>query len=346
MKTINISHVFPNIGLGLDGIGFIFGAGSSYEAGYPLMNTLTQLVVSALNASEREIFDQVLAAESLSFNLATGEPNIEIISDAVITHAVNTNDLKFRNLAEKITHLVTEVILTVDPILDHHVRFLELLKTRTFGRPCCVYIFTTNYDILFELAGALTGVAVETGFIGSVERFFDNQRFSTSCGSMRSGRMFDEHPVLTVRLIKLHGSVSWVLRNGRLFECHPKAILSTDRRVMIMPRRGKVMDTLLFPHDVLFATASKFIGKECKYISSCGFSFSDSHINENLFKPAVVNGRIRLFALNGDHTNGMSDFSSAPAFHAAFMAAGISGGKPHSVGCDLWKFSKFVELFA
>lgn len=347
MAVIELLTVLPNIASGLANTGFLFGAGTSVEAGYPMMARLTQMVIGALKSTEKANLDEALAATGAICDPLTGEPNIEVIADLVMAHAVNSGDVRFKALEEQLRDLVTEIILDVaHPKLDHHVRFLELLKQRTFGNACCVYVFTTNYDILFELAGAIAGVVIETGFVGSVERFFDHQRFTTACGALRATRQFTEHPVLTIRLIKLHGSVSWFARDGRVFERHPGSIASTEKRVMVLPRRGKVMDTLLHPHDALFRAASQALGNDCKYVTSCGFSFGDEHINANLLVPAVTGGKIKLFALSAVETAGMANLKTAPAFGAGFDAAGVARGVPHAVGTDLWKFSKFVELFA
>lgn len=343
---MQLGDLLPNLKTGgLSTTGFLFGAGTSVEAGYPMMPGLTRQVLGALNASERSTLDEALAAVGLSYNEIAGEPNIEVIADHVISHGINAQQPRFHALEARLRQLITEVILGVtSPAIDRHVAFLAALKKRAYGRPACVYIFTTNYDLLFELAGAEAGVVIETGFIGSVERFFDPQRFSLSCG-MRTLLSFAEHPVLTVRLIKLHGSVSWIGRDGRFFERHPDAIAGADRRVMILPRRRKVMDTLHAPHDALFTAARSALGGDCKYLVSCGFSFGDDHINDNLLFPAIGGGRIRLFALCEQETEGMKQLKTLGAFNAGFRSHGITKGIPHSHGTDCWVFSRFVELF-
>lgn len=344
--TLELSKVLPNIESGLANSGFLFGAGTSVEAGYPVMTGLTQSVVGALDLSARGDLDEVLGAISLAYNDTEANPNIEVIADLVMQHAITSGDARFTKLEERLRQLVTEVILSVsNPSLDHHVRFLELLKRRGFGRATNVYILTTNYDVLFELAGAQAGVVVETGFVGSVERFFDQQRFATASGALQPANRFSEHPVLTIRLIKLHGSVSWVAQNGNVIERHPASITSSEQRVMVLPRRRKVMDTLQHPFDVLFAVTSRVLGADCKYMASCGFSFGDDHINQNLMTPAVNNGRIKLFALCMEETDGLAEMKSASAFSAGFHNGGIQSGTTHTDGTDCWKFSRFGDLF-
>lgn len=343
---MQLEDALPNLKAGgLSTSGFLFGAGTSAEAGYPMMASLTQQVVGALTSADRAALDEVLASAELTYVPAKGEPNVEVIADCVIAHAISTQQPRFHALEVRLRELVTEVILSVtSPLLDRHVAFLNALKRRAYGRPACVYIFTTNYDLLFELAGAEAGVVIETGFIGSVERFFDPQRFRLSCGT-RAQTSFAEHPVLTVRLIKLHGSVSWIARNGRFFERHPESIKLADHRVMILPRRRKVVDTLHAPHDALLTAARGALGGDCKYLVSCGFSFSDDHINDNLLYPAVSGGRIRLFALCEQETEGMKQLKAAGAFNAGFKDGGIAKGVPHTLGTNCWMFSRFVEMF-
>jgi hypothetical protein len=47
---LSLNQLLPSAGQSLEGIGFLFGAGASYEAGYPLMSTLTQQVVAKLRS--------------------------------------------------------------------------------------------------------------------------------------------------------------------------------------------------------------------------------------------------------------------------------------------------------
>jgi hypothetical protein len=46
--TIDLKAILPNISSSLDGTGFLFGAGTSREAGYPMMAGLTRQVIAWL----------------------------------------------------------------------------------------------------------------------------------------------------------------------------------------------------------------------------------------------------------------------------------------------------------
>lgn len=342
--ALTLSVILPNVSQSLNGTGFLFGAGASREAGYSMMPGLTREVVNALKAAERAILDEVLKSAGESCDDAKAAPNIEQISDLVIAHWINSNDARFNALENRLRELILERILAVaNPVLDNHCRFFEALKKQAFGLPCSVWIFTTNYDLLFETAVSRTGVAIENGFCGTTERFFNPMEFKSTSGAVAGGR-FSPSNHLTVKLVKFHGSISWVEESSKFYERHPAA-LSGLRRVMVLPRRRKVVDTLTPPYDTLFAQASKVIGAECKYLVSCGFSYADEHINQQLLLPVMQANKCRLFALCQEEPAGLASFKPLPNFQAGFEKHLHIGGKSVADTTDLWQFSKFVSLF-
>jgi hypothetical protein len=240
--------------------------------------------------------------------------------------------------------VVQEILSVKSPNLDNHVQFFRALSNRTFGRPCSIWIFTTNYDLLLEVAAAKAGVLVENGFSGSTERFFNPSQFRATSGEV-VGNRFTPNNQLTVKLVKLHGSISWTTDGGQIFERHPDAITGTASRIMVLPRRKKVMETLAPPHETLFTYMSRVLGGECKYLLCCGFSFGDEHINQHLVLPALQSGRIRLFTLNEFEPEGVADFKKIPSFGGGYSNAVFVSGKATTPGTDLWKFSQFVKLF-
>lgn len=146
--TIDLSVILPNVSQTLNGTGFLFGAGTSREAGYPMMPQLTREVMTALKPGERPILDEVLKLAGETYDVAKATPDIEQLSDLVIAHWTNSGDPRFSNLESRLRELILERILAVaSPNLHNHCRFFEALKKRAFGLPCSVWIFTTNYDL-------------------------------------------------------------------------------------------------------------------------------------------------------------------------------------------------------
>ena len=105
------------------------------------------------------------------------------------------------------------------------------------------------------------------------------------------------------------------------------------------------MDTLTPPYDTLFTQVSKAIGGECKYLVSCGFSFGDEHINQQLLLPAMQANKCRLFALSQEEPVGIAAFKLLPNFSAGFGTHFHINGKSVADTTDVWQFSKFINLF-
>lgn len=310
-----------------------------------MMPQLTCEVIGALKPSERAVLDEVLKQAGETYEEATATPNIEQLADLVIAHWTNSGDPRFNTLETRLRELILECLLAVEnPNLANHCKFFEALKRRAFGLPCSVWIFTTNYDLLFETAAARVGVTIENGFCGATERYFQPSQFRTISGAVANGR-FSPNNNLTVKLIKLHGSISWTEENSSFLERHPLAIQGGARRVMVLPRRKKVMDTMTPPYDTLFNLASKVLGGECKYLVSCGFSYADEHINQQLLLPVMQANKCRLFALSQEEPAGLSAFKSLPNFRAGFGGHLHIDGKTVAAMTDAWQFSKFVTLF-
>ena len=345
-----LNSILPNISQALDGTGFIFGSGASYEAGYPMMKKLTQDVIGALDETEAGTLNEVLDSAGISYDNVKAIPNIEELADLVIAHYKDTNQPRFESLENKFRQTILEIILSIEsPDLSNHVTFFEKLKARAFGQPCSVWIWTTNYDLLLETAASIAGVQVENGFIGATERYFSPDTFQRVFGTLEKrtfGRSsFNQNNQLIVKLIKLHGSISWVKHDGRVFERHPQAIISDAERVMVMPRRRKVMDTLANPYDSLFSISRRVLGGHCKYLASCGFSFSDDHINENLFFPVIKGAKCHLSILSDYEPTAVSSIACLPNYNGGYEGSLRVKGQEVDGTTDLWKFSKFVQLF-
>jgi hypothetical protein len=342
---LKIETFVPKAGTSIDNMGFLFGAGTSFESGYPLVAGLTKQVVGALPSDARSALNDVLSAAGFTYDDASATPNIEEISDLVIEHHTNSQLEKFRVLKEKLRDLVRDAILGVEkPNMSNQVAFFEKLKARAFDRATNVWVFTTNYDLLLEDACTEVGLKLVNGFVGATTRSFSEREFSLVSG-VTNGNTFSPESGLTVRLIKLHGSVSWYRRGDRIFEAAPRVIDKQDARCMVLPRRTKVIETLSRPYDRLFHISNSILGGKCKHLISAGFSFGDSHINETLITPKIASGAISFANFCESEPAGIHASRNRPNVLHVCKDKKIIGGHEHADASDTWKFSKFVELF-
>ncbi len=264
--SFTLTQLFPGIETGLNRIGFLFGAGTSKEAGYPLMSDLTKLVVSNLPSNHRATLDEILGTRGLTYEPVNGTPDIEILSDLVTEYFVATQESIYGEIESEIRKLIVELILSfTSPDLTHHIRLLEALKRRTQGTSSTVTILTTNYDILFELAAGEVGIRVETGFDGPLRRVFNPEVFDLARGTVNKSR-FTHRSELQLNIMKLHGSVSWRKEGTKVIESGLDLQNSTPERCMILPRRKKIMDTFTEPFDQLFTKASRTLGTSCRFL--------------------------------------------------------------------------------
>ena len=342
--SFTLSQLFPGIATGLNRIGFLFGAGTSKEAGYPLMSDLTNSVVSSLPSGHRATLDEILGAKGFTYEPAKGSPNIETLCDLVTEYFVTTQESKYGELESTIRERIVELILSVtSPDLTHHVRLLEALKRRAHGTSSTVTILTTNYDILFELAAAEVGVRLETGFDGPLRRIFDPAVFDHARGTVNNSR-FTPRSELQLNIMKLHGSVSWRKIGAKAIESGLDLQSPKPERLLVLPRRRKILDTLVEPFDQIFTRASRTLGTSCQFLVSCGFSFGDKHINDQLIFPKLSAGQIRLTAMCGIEPECLDDLKKFLPFHAGFPGNCFINGKETGSGTDLWKFSALARL--
>lgn len=146
-----------------------------------------------------------------------------------------------------------------------------------------VQIFTTNYDVLVEEALEAIGVPYFDGFMGAEEPFFD-------LPSME----LDKLPARWARLWKLHGSIGWTQKNGRIFRW-PAQFVTTG--YVIHPSHLKYEDSRRMPYLAMSDRLSAFLQQSPAVLVVCGYSFRDQHINEVLSQELQGNPRAACFAL-------------------------------------------------
>ncbi len=342
--AIALSDILPNANTGLSQIGFFFGAGSSFTAGYPLTFQLTIDVLKRLSPDQVKLIEKILETESITLNITEGTPDIEFLSDKINKAKASGGYVGIDPLIESIRKHIVDVINEVkSPNLEYHVNFFKGLKKLMSHRNESVWIFTTNYDLVFELAASIAKIPIYNGFEGIAQRFFDIERIELTYGKINSNRRFEPFNEPCIKLVKLHGSTSWVKDGENVFES-----FSSENEIdkcMILPQRTKVTETLESPYDKLFRYAASVIGRQCKFIVSCGYSYRDEHINDILFVPKLRSNSLRIFALSKDETPEIIKLKEFPCFQYLVSDKLHYNGKETIGSFDQWDFKKFVELF-
>jgi hypothetical protein len=110
---------------------------------------------------------RLFCEEGISYSVDTGTPDIETISDLIYKYKISWGSNQIDELGRTLRMgIVKELINVKNPNLDYHVRFLKALKKLMSGRAESIWIFTTNYDLLFELSAMRAEIPIFNGFEG------------------------------------------------------------------------------------------------------------------------------------------------------------------------------------
>jgi len=89
-------------------------------------------------------------------------------------------------------------------------------------------------------------------------------------------------PASWVRLWKIHGSINWQLADS----FQPVRIIRTQPKLtgeMILPSHRKYDESRKQPYTALLDRLGQALDREHSLLITCGFSFSDEHINSLIF---------------------------------------------------------------
>lgn len=142
------------------------------------------------------------------------------------------------------------------------------------ARTAPLEIFTTNYDILIERSLEEVHIPVFDGFVGSSAPFF-------YADSLDRPEIIP--PSSWVRLWKIHGSINWKIVNKKFERKIIRYFDPVPSGEMILPSHRKYDESRKQPYLALLDRLSNVLNNEYALLITCGYSFSDEHINSIIF---------------------------------------------------------------
>jgi hypothetical protein len=219
------------------------------------------------------------------------EVNIErFLSQCQLSIALSP-DSKTKAFIERAEKLIVARcrFVTPDLILDRHELFLRKAARRSTRLPR-MRLFTTNYDLTFESAASRTGFIAVDGFSHTSPSIFDGVNFSYDFVRRDDDREGPEYIPNVFHLYKIHGSVDWELRNGR--------ILRTDQPpspLIIYPRNSKFESSYNPPFLEMMSRLQLALRQPNTGLLIVGFGFNDEHLAQPLL--AAIRSNVALKAL-------------------------------------------------
>lgn len=260
-------------------LGFLLGAGCacsvrdvSDAALIPATAELTARVCAELKASARaEAFGKI--EKYYVDNGSASLPNIEELLSKIralrdiagVTGLFGLSGKQLDDLDDGICRSIEKIVDRRLPLGESsYAAFARWIKEIDRHKP--VEVFTTNYDLLLEEALERVRAPYFDGFVGSYEPFFDV-----------SAMELDRLPERWTRLWKVHGSISWRLADSNAI------VRGRDgtSKPLIFPSHLKYAESRRLPYLAMRDRLRAFV-KERPVFLTCGYSFSDAHINEDL----------------------------------------------------------------
>jgi hypothetical protein len=318
-------------------VGFFFGAGTSKSIGISDIGELTEKVESSLESKYKSAFKQIKACipeDECKFK------NVEeILNQTRLIRQITyeKSDKSYEGidgiLAKELdAEICNKIYLNIldeerDADLSHTKKFFAWLNwlSRDFPKE----IFTTNYDLILEKALESLMIPFFDGFVGSNEPFFLPE-------SLEKESPPDNPPTSWIRLWKLHGSLGWFWkqdengRQNRIIRLGEKAKFDgAENEIVIYPSREKYESSRKQPFISYFDRLKSLLNDGERLFIINGYSFSDEHVNAQLFDSIRKNNRLHVLGfLYSDSTldNIVKNEQIFPNFSVFSPTKGIING--------------------
>lgn len=215
-----------------------------------------------------------------------------LLPDQKVQDFIKSAESTIRDLCEAITGGMRT--------LPHHDTFLRRLSSRPTRMPR-FKIFTTNYDLCFERSASEVKAVVMDGFTHAAPQEFDGACFSYDVVTRRDDHDGPDFIPNVFQLYKLHGSVDWAEKNGRIIKARG------EQPVMIYPRDNKYQLSYSQPYLEMMARFQQSLRTPNTGIIISGFGFNDEHLAQPIISAVRSNSGIRLVVVDPSLKNLMSD---------------------------------------
>lgn len=282
--------------LELENVSFLFGAGSSFHLGAPLIRSIPQeLKDQCLNEITHYFGEGANPSYEDLFNCLQADRYLKKMKKEDFS-SLNTSMVKMQQWlfqqcdTNKTT--IDEHYTSDSKLQKNRYHYHEVLVKKLLQRPVHLKranLFTTNYDMAFDYALDNLGVHYINGFMGVHNRSFRPEVYDYDLyypGQSVIGKVHRAEKVL--RYYKMHGSLSWLATHPSVSNTYGIKEIplnddftpSENNEILIYPCVSKKSFTLDLPYSELFRQFSQAINQPQSVLICVGYSFYDEHIND------------------------------------------------------------------
>lgn len=183
-----------------------------------------------------------------------------------------------------------------------HKDFLNKIIARKPSDPR-VQLFTTNYDLLFEMAANESGFIVIDGFSFTQPRKFSGRYFDLDVINREKTRIKQEESFVSkvFQFYKLHGSLNW-------YKDSSENVVQQDspkKPLIIYPANEKYESSYEQPYFEMMSRFQQALRKENTLLIVIGFGFQDKHIQNVIIEAVEQNPSFQLLIVNYNGTEGI-----------------------------------------
>jgi hypothetical protein len=243
-----------------------------------------------------EVFSTVLALSKFPNDDAKFTNNIEALLSYCKIGAEFTDTQENKDLIQGFISDTEEIIRSEVDFLDDdddvgvHAELLRKIARRS-SRKVRTKIFTTNYDLCFELAARQGRYVVIDGFSHTNPQVFDSIYFSYDIVKREANP--DSHDFITnvFHLYKLHGSVDWE-KNSKTNEIQRAP--GTTNPILVYPRNTKYELAFEQPYIEMMSAFQAALRQPETALLIAGFGFNDNHLAEPIMSAIRSNLSLKV----------------------------------------------------
>lgn len=292
---------------------FLLGSGTSSPA-IPVMQGLLKAIRGCdLTEDERSLFEKIATVKKDNIEEILGT----LYSQKAYLEGIGDNSSQELNLCLDLIDFIEGVIykkltpkLDADKIngtsldvLDNYKRLYSKITNRNKDLSR-INIFTTNNDLFNETALDSLNIHYINGFSGGLKKYFNPAFFNYTFSKRMDTSLEKFEPVNNmVYLYKIHGSVNWIEDSSNAnsyFNIRELAEIEDeyDGAAMIYPTPLKQNKSLGSPYVDLFREFQHKLLEPNSVLFVIGYSFSDEHINDIIYRSLATNSSLILIIIN------------------------------------------------